>query len=85
MHDAGVAEAHFGLGRMDVDVDVLRIDMHEEDDRRMTFEVEGIAGAACGVREDAIFHEAAVDEEELVAARSVAEAARDEPGMVPRV
>src|SRR5438309_906060 len=80
MDRAGVAEAHFSLGRMDVDVDRLRIDFQEEHDRRMTVEVEGLRRAIRRVRQNAIAHETPIDEEELIAPAAEAKAARHEAG-----
>ncbi len=34
-HNAGIAEPHFGLGRMDIHIDQLRVDFHEQRHQRM--------------------------------------------------
>ena len=85
MHCARVAEPHLGLGRMDVDVDQLRLDLDEEDDGGMTVEVEVVGGAAGGMREHFVLHQPAVDEEVLIAAAAETKSARDVAGGVHAV
>ena len=70
---------------MHVHIDKLRIDVDEEDDGGMAVEVERVGAAVRGVRQDAVLHQPAVDEEELVAAAAEAETARDEAGGVNAV
>src|SRR5437764_5179124 len=85
MHGSRIAETNLSLGRMDVDVDQLRLDLDEEHDGGMTVEVEIVGGAAGGVREDLVFHQPAVDEEVLIAAAAETESARDVAGGVDAV
>ena len=68
MDPARLTEAHFRLGRMHVHVDRFRRYIEKQHDGRVAVKVEGIAGAIRGVGEDAILHQASVDEEELIAA-----------------
>ena len=51
-HQAGVAEAHLGLGRMHVDVDLARIERHEQRDDRMAV-ARQIVGIGAAHRADA--------------------------------
>ncbi len=66
MHRAAVAKAHFGLGRMHVDVDQPRIDAEPQRIGRLAVVVQHVAiRFAQRVREHAIAHEAPVDEQIL--------------------
>ena len=63
---AAVAEAHFGLGRMHVDVDLARIERDEQRQQRMAVarQIIGI-GAAHRADQQLVAHRAAVDEQIL--------------------
>ena len=68
-HDAGIAEAHLGLGRMDVDVDHLGRRFEEQRHHRMAVaRQEILVGAAHRAGQQLVAHRAAVDEEILVLA-----------------
>ena len=61
-----IAEAHFGLGGMDVDVDEGRIAFQEQRQRRMAVAREEIRiGAAHRADQQLVAHRPAVDEQEL--------------------
>ncbi len=73
-HDAGIAEAHFGLGRVDVDVDHLGRRFEEQRHHRMAVaRQEILIGAAHRAGEQLVAHGTAVDEEILVLARRAIE------------
>ncbi len=65
-HQAGVAEAHLGLGRMHVDVDLARIERDEQRQQRMAVarQIIGI-GAAHRADQQLVAHRPAVDEQIL--------------------
>ena len=65
-HQAGIAEAHLGLGRVHVDVDLARIERDEQRHDRMAVarQVVGIGGAHHADQE-LVAHRPAVDEEIL--------------------
>src|SRR5205807_6475051 len=63
---------------MHVHVDRFRRYIEKQHDGRVAVEVEGIAGAIRGVGEDAVLHQASVDEEELIAAAAETQTAGDE-------
>ena len=65
-HQAGIAEAHLGLGRMHVDVDLARIERDEQREQRMAVarQIIGI-GAAHRAEQKLVAHRPAVDEEIL--------------------
>ena len=66
-HQRRVAEAHLGLGRVDVDVDVERVDLEEQHRRRMPVAGEEVGvGPAQGALQQPVLHRAAVDEQILV-------------------
>ena len=70
-HEAGVAEPHFGLGGMHVDVDLARIAVEEEDRDAVPLARQIIEiGAAQRAGDQFVAHRAAVDEGELASARS---------------
>src|SRR5437762_886006 len=63
---ARVAEAHFGLRRMHVDVDAAWIDLEEQQVTGLALAVQHLRiGFARGVRQHPVAHAAAVDEEVL--------------------
>ena len=71
MHDqradeAGVAEAHFGLGRMHIGIDLRRRQRHEQRHHRMAVarQIVGIGGAH-RAEDELVAHRAAVDEQIL--------------------
>src|SRR5207248_6493252 len=70
------------LGRMDVDIQRLRIDVEEEHDGRMAVEVERLCCAVRCVGQNPIADEAPVDEEELIASAAEAKATGHEAGGV---
>ena len=65
-HQAGVAKAHLGLGRMHVDVDLARIERHEQRQQRMAVarQIIGI-GAAHRADQKLVAHRPAIDEQIL--------------------
>jgi hypothetical protein len=66
MQRAAVAKAHFGLLRMDVDVDATRIDRDPQRIGRLAVVVEHVAiGLARRVREHPVAHVPAVHEQHL--------------------
>src|SRR5579872_5009775 len=66
-HEVGVAETHFCLGRMDVDVDRLRRPIEEESHHRMTIAREEILiRTAHRASQELVAYRAAIDEEILV-------------------
>ena len=68
-HDAGVAEAHLGLGGMDVDVDQLGRRLEEQRHHGMAVaRQEILVGAAHRAGQQLVAHRPAVDEEILVLA-----------------
>ena len=68
-----VAEAHLGLGRVDVDVDRLRVARDEQGRDRVPVGGQKIEiGGAQGARQRLVAHRPAVDEEILEQARSAA-------------
>ena len=67
VHLAAVAEAHFDLGRVHVDVDPRRVDLEIQRIHRLALAVQHVlVGAARGVGEHLVAHEAAVDVGELL-------------------
>ncbi len=67
-HDSRVAEADFGLGRVDVDVDLaLRADEKQHDHRMTVAREEILIGAAHRTDQQLVAHRAAVDEKILIA------------------
>ena len=71
MHDqradqTGVAEAHFGLGRMNIDIHLARIERHEQRHERVAVarQIVGVSGAH-GSDEKLVAHRPAVDEQIL--------------------
>ena len=63
----GVAEAHFGLGRMDVDVDFLGRELEEQRQHRVAVAREHLGiSAAHRADQQPVLHRAAVDEQVLV-------------------
>ena len=63
----GVAEADFGLGRVDVDVDFLGRELEEQRQHRVAVAREHVGvGAAHRADEQPVLHRAAVDEQVLV-------------------
>src|SRR5258708_4527315 len=63
---ARVAEAHFGLRWMHIDVDAARIDLEEQQVTGLALAVQHLrVGFACGVRQYPVAHAAAVDEKIL--------------------
>jgi hypothetical protein len=66
---ARVAKAHFGLGRMHIDIDAGRVEFEEQDVGRVALAVQDVGpGLACGVRQQLVADEAAIDEEVLLVA-----------------
>ncbi len=66
-HQAGVAEAHLGLRRMDIDVDQLGRHLEEQRHHGMAVaRQEILIGAAHGALQQPVAHRAAVDEEILI-------------------
>ena len=67
---AGIAEAHLGLGRMDVDVDLLGRQLDVERDQRMAVAGQevGVGGAQRALQQP-VAHRPAVDEQVLVGRR----------------
>ena len=69
-HEAGIAEAHFGLGGMHVHVHLARIEFDEQRERGMPVAGQIIhVGAAHGAVQQLVAHRPAVDEEILLRAR----------------
>ena len=65
-HQPGVAEAHLGLGRMHVHVDLARRDRDEQRDDRIAVARQIVrVGAAHRAEQQLVAHRAAVDEEVL--------------------
>ena len=74
---ARIAKADFALGRMHVDVDPRRIDLEKQHEGRMPFLMQHVVKRlADGVGDQAVAHEAPVDEEILVVARAAVEGGR---------
>ena len=68
-HQGRIAEAHFGLGRMHVDIDGARIELDEDRQQRVTALRHQVAvRRAHGAEQQAVAHRPAVDEQELQAA-----------------
>ena len=66
-HAPAIAEAHLDLGRMHVDVDLLRRQRHEQRQQGMATARDEIAvGGAHGADQQLVLHRAAVDEQELL-------------------
>ena len=65
-HQPGVAKAHFGLGRMHVDIDLARRKRHEQSNQRVAVarQIIGISGTH-RAEEKLVAHRPAVDEEIL--------------------
>ena len=73
-HQAGVAEAHLGLGRMDVDVDLLGRPVEKQrHDRMAVARQDVLIGAAHRADQQLVAHRPAVDEEILVARQAAVE------------
>ena len=67
-HQAGVAEADLGLGRVDVDVDLVRRPVEEQrDDRVAVVRQQIVVGAAHRADQQLVAHRPAVDDQILVA------------------
>jgi hypothetical protein len=63
MHGTRIAEADLGLGRMDIHVDGARVEFDEHRVGRMTRTVQHVGvRLAQGMRQQAVAHEAAIDE-----------------------
>ena len=84
-HQAAIAEAHFRLGRMHIDVDLMRVAAQKQRQRRMAPRGQIIhIGRTHGPGEELVAHEAPVDEEILrrgagpVPGRQAGEALQDE-------
>ncbi len=78
-HAARIAEAHLGLGRMHVDVDLARRHRHEQREQRVARLGDQIAvGRAHGADQQLVLHRPAVDEEVLLA--GVGPMQRRQPG-----
>ena len=70
VHRAGIAEAHFDLGRVHVHVDVRRIDLEVQHVSGMALVVQHVlVGLPDRVREQAVAHVASVHEDVLRFAR----------------
>ena len=71
-HGRRVAKAHFGLGGMDVDVDLARLAFDEQSRDRMAVGGQEIEIGARAARRRAVLSRTAppVDEQELLARRS---------------
>ena len=66
----GVAKAHLGLGRVDVDVDQLRRQLEEQGRHRLAVVEQQVAvGGAQGLLQQPVLDRAAVDEQMLLRAR----------------
>ena len=66
MHRTRIAKAHFGLGRMHVDIDRARIDFQVQHIAGLTIAMHQIAIALShGMTEQLVAHEAAIDKKEL--------------------
>ena len=64
MHEAGLAEADLGLGGMDVDVDLLRGHLEEEQDDGEAGGRDDVAvGLGEGVQDEPVADEAVIDED----------------------
>ncbi len=64
-HQAGIAEPHFGLGGMDIDVDKGGIAVEEQRQRRMAVARQEIGiGAAHRPHQQLVPHRPAIDEED---------------------
>ncbi len=81
-HQCGVAEPHLGLGRMDIDVDLLRRPIDEQRDHRVAVAGEHIlVGAADRTDQQLVAHRPPVHDEILVARRGAVEGRQpDKPG-----
>ena len=67
-HATGIAEAHLGLARVHVDVDLARGKRHVEREQRVARLGQQIAvGGAHGADQQPVLHGAAVDEQVLLA------------------
>ncbi len=67
-HAARIAEAHLGLARVHVDVDLARGERHEQRQQRIARLGQQIAvGRAHGADQQLVLHRAAVDEQVLLA------------------
>src|SRR5471032_658638 len=67
VNGSGVAKADLRLGRMDVYVDALRIELHEQGDSRKAVGIEGFCCPIGRVGQNTVLDQPAVDEEELIA------------------
>ena len=81
-HQRRVAEPHLGLGRMDVDVDLVRRAVEKQRDHRMAVAREHVLiGAAHRADQQFVAHRPAVDDEILVARQGAVEGRQaDQPG-----
>ncbi len=67
MHQSPVPEAHFVLGRVNVDIHHRRVELQIEHEHRMpTMEQHVAIGLTHGMRDEAVAHHAAIDEEVLL-------------------
>ena len=83
--DGGVAKAHLGLGRMDVDVDLARFALDEQGGDRMPVGGEEIEiGPAQRAGERLVAHRPPVDEQELLGSVRPAEGRQAHPAGKPR-
>ena len=73
-HQCGVAEPYLGLGRMNIDVDLLRWPIDEQRDHRVAVAGEHIlVGAADRTDQQLVAHRPPIDDEILVARRGAVE------------
>ena len=81
-HRGGVAEADFGLGGMDVDVDLASGQLDEQRGDRVAVAREQVAvGGAQGPHEQPVLHRTRVDEQELLVGHAAVEGRQaDHPG-----
>ena len=83
--DGGVAKAHLGLGRMDVDVDLARIALDEQGRDRMPVGGQEIeVGPAQRAGQRLVAHRPPVDEQELLGGVRPAEGRQAHPAGKPR-
>ena len=86
MYEVSLSEPHLGLMRMDIDIDILWGKRQEHKHHRMAFLRQDMAvGFRERMQEDAIAHDASVDEEVLgVATRTAPRRWGHEPGKQQR-
>ena len=83
-HEARIAKAHLGLGRVHIDVDLARFAFDEEGDDRVPVGGQEIeVGPAQRARERLVAHGAAVDEDELLARVRTAIGRQADPAQEP--